>query len=194
MAKERMFINKSDFPSLEGKYPLYVINGGKMRRILPEFLANRLLAESNFWITLDDLPERYRTSLQSFALSESVIQNGHAKRVRSNRVRDKDNVLVYVNDQTPLLPAMNHSVSDEIPVFTVERQSDVLVLSPILTCRGKSKGLFTGETEYGANVFVLASDLSKDVLERYIDDIISLEEVPAYIESVKKDDETKRFD
>lgn len=194
MADERLYVNKSLLPVLDVKIPLYLICNGGLKRCLPEFLTGRFLSDDNFWYCLSELPEEYRIAFENTALSVSQINARFKHKKNRHEVLDKDNVRVYVNDDTPLLPASRYANGKDLPIFTVSRMSDDLKLIPILSCRASMKRLYDGESEYGPNVFFLVSDLTEDSFEKHIDDIILLKDVPEYLGSIEIKRDSKKFD
>ncbi len=99
---------------------------------------------------------------------------------------DEDGVRVLIDESTQLLPIVgNFNVLDDVNAYSVYQKDDKLLLKAILVCHNLRE-LYMGNSKYGNNVFCLASDLPKDKRDEYISEIITLKDVPEYLESVPK--------
>ena len=109
-------------------------------------------------------------------------------------VYDNDRTKVLVTESTPLMPIVgNFLPSDGVNAYTVKITNGKYKLVPILICVSCHwSDLFSGNTKYGENVFCLASDLPRELLEKHIEEIITLGEVPKFL-NMNKEEFSKKF-
>jgi len=185
MENDKLFINKRYLPDLKGTYPLYMNRNGVFKRIQSNLFASRIAGPDNIWYDLSDLPQEYQERFADISISPTEVTKSFNGKIES--FYDNEQVLIYVKDNTELLPVVGNLLpNDGVPAFTVVNNGDKLNIKPIIICWDCHwSELFSGTTEYGMNVFCLASDLSPEQRIIFANDIIELSEVPDYLEQNK---------
>ena len=182
MEKDKLFINKRYLPDLKGTYPLYMNRNGVFKKIQSTVFASRIAGPDNVWYDLSDLPKEYQERFADISISPTEVTKAFNGKIKS--FYDNEKVLIYVKDDTELLPIVGNLLpNDGVPAFTVITEEDKLKLEPIIVCWNCHwSELFSGITRYGMNVFCLASDLSPEQREVFARDIIKLSDVPDFLE------------
>ena len=104
----------------------------------------------------------------------------------------RSHLLVLGLTQIPQI-SRNFLPSDGVNAYTVKITNGKYKLVPILICVSCHwADLFSGNTKYGENVFCLASDLPRELLEKHIEEIITLGEVPKFL-NMNKEEFSKKF-
>ena len=98
-------------------------------------------------------------------------------------IYDTEDIRVYINGDVALLPVVGNLNTMNINLYTIEENK--LILIPIITYKGHWIELISGQTKYKENVFCLASDLTEEQRQQFANKIITLEEVPKYLEETK---------
>lgn len=182
MEREKLFLNARYVPALEGKYTKYVNRNGVLKKVSNSPLLKRITTEKDIWYDLGELPEELQNKFHDMAITVSELQK-KTKNFSPNSVLDSEEVLVYVKDSTLLLPIVGNLLpTDGTPAYTVVLKNESLLLKPIVVCWNCHwSELFTGQTEYENNVFCLVSDLTSDQRQEFLDDIITLGDVPEFL-------------
>lgn len=204
---EDLFVNRRvvfEFEKNNGKphtslfrYPIFMNHNGVLKRINPILI--RKMPNENIWFQLSYLPDDYQSALKEEAVRAEDLtgfsmtnKRQHEGSVYSNS--EDGGIRIYVNDDLLVLPIVDKLLpSDGVNAYTVVIENGECNLKEILVCWGCHwSELFTGETKYGKNVFCLASDLSPEQREQFIDDIIRLGDVPDYLASFEKNNQNKK--
>lgn len=188
MDQNRLFINSRYINGKIAGLPRYVCHRGVIKRYVASPIARKTFKPDDIYYAFDELPEEVKSLIDDMTISaEDLIDNYNAKNDKGIGVIDAEKVLIYVTPNTPLLPVVGNILpSDGTHAYTVEIEDDDLKLKPILICWGCHwSELFTGQTRYKNNVFCLASELSEELLQAYIDDIILLKDVPEYLSQLE---------
>jgi hypothetical protein len=183
MEEDRLFVNRRNARDLKN-IPLYTNNTGALKKCLSNMIALKTINEQFLWYALDDLPYELQEQLKDFAIKANEMP----KNIKDNHLYDEEQVKIYVTNNTQLLPIVgNFLPSDDIHAYTVVEENGKLKLKPILICWNCHwSELFAGITKYGENVFCLVSDLTKEQQQFFNNKIISLIEVPDYLEQSSK--------
>jgi len=183
--KSRLFIKKKHLPEVDDNILSFTVHNGVVKRVSNSPLAKRMTGQDNVWYRLSDLPENIQDMVIDMAVSiEDMAQMTYNKKSqRKYAIYDNDNVKIYLQKSTELLPIVGNLLpSDGTNAYTVVKTKDGLDLRQILICWNCHwADLFTGNTKYGENVFCLASDLNDEQRIRFADDIITLEDVPEFL-------------
>lgn len=178
--EQELFINKRYLGEYAGSAALYYNNKGVLKRYIPSKFTKKIVDEDLLWCRLADLPEELQVKLYHMAntLEDIMYQKTHIK-----DVYDTNKVKVYISRETELLQVVNKILpSDGTHAYTVVWKDDKLDLKPIVVCWNCHwSDLFSGNSEFGDNVFCLASDLPTMQREAFKEDIITLEQVPELI-------------
>lgn len=185
MDSEKLFINKRYVQNLEGKYTIYMNRNGVLKKIGSNPLFKRLLTEENTWYDLSELPLNLQNSLHNMGVTASELLQYNNKVQNKNRIIDSDDVTIFVKEDTPILPVVGNLLpSDGTHAYTVIFKDGKPSLKPIVICWDCHwSELFTGLTSYGNNVFCLASELTPEQRERFLDEIITLREAAEFLDS-----------
>lgn len=168
--------------NLNGNYKIYMNHNGIMKECNPFIIFRKKISDENLYYKLDELPEE----IQIKYISESIDETKLAiiKEVGDKQFFiDSNNNKIEINEDTLLLPIVgNFLPDDEINAYRVIIRDNKLFLSPILVCINCHwADLFSGNTRYGNNVFCLASDIPKDKIDDYLEDMITLKEAYEYL-------------
>jgi hypothetical protein len=158
---------------------------GVLKKYIATPLARKTVKESDIWYDLSELPPEVQESIQDMATTPEELARGAKPKSLGKKINiyDNDEVVIYVNKGTLLLPVVGNLLpNDGTNAYTVDWSSGEPNLKPILICWGCHwSELFTGQTKYKNNVFCLASDLSPEQREYFIDDIITLEDTREFL-------------
>ncbi len=191
---EDKFLNKR-YVSLDGNYRLYMNHDGVFKEVAPFLLRRRKISSDKLFYRLEDLPHSYRVKFEDMAISASELVGAKVGSFNGKMyVYDDDRTKVLVTESTPLMPIVgNFLPSDGVNAYTVKITNGKYKLMPILICVSCHwADLFSGNTKYGENVFCLASDLPRELLEKHIEEIITLGEVPKFL-NMNKEEFSKKF-
>lgn len=182
---DTLFVNQKYVPKLGTHYKRYVNNNGVLKEFKLGVLASKLISKDLIWFKLDELPRFLQERLLDKALTMEEIFEMSNKSIRSQDFIDKEDVKVYIADNTEIMPVVgNFLPSDGVDAYFVDIVDDKISLKPILICYGFHwADLFSGMTKYKNNVFCLASDLTPEQREYFKDDIIELKDVLDFLEN-----------
>lgn len=189
MNLENVFVNRRYLSFLDVNYPVYCNNNGVMKKCLSGRFALKMFPEEKLWYCLNDLPESIRENVMDVAISIEEIDEHFQKRKTHSAIYDGDGTQIFVKDDVLILPIVGNLLpSDGTPAFTVVTHDEKPHLEPILVCWGCHwSELFTGQTKYGFNVFCLVSDLTKEQIDMFVDDIICLGDSISYLEELNRE-------
>lgn len=185
---EDKYISKrytGDIPGIK----IYMNHNGVFKECIPLLLRMRSLDKSSLYYKLSDLPKKLQEEYEDMSISPKELMG---KRIKTGKygqyVVDNDGTKVRVTEDTYLLPIVgNFLPSDGVNAYTVKKVEGRLELIPIIVCVNCHWAeLFTGQTKYKNNVFCLVSDLEPRAINNTIDKIITLKQVPEYLENAEE--------
>lgn len=179
------FLSEKYVPeNMKNKLKVYTLVSGAFKECLPYRFTKKMVGTKNLFFDLEELPLDIQEKYTDMAIDVSDNLGQMYEKNNTAYVYDKNNVKVYVNDNTPLLPVVGKILpSDNVHAYTVRRNKiGELMLVPIVICIDCHwSDLFSGRTKYRNNVFCLTSDLSEDLINEHIDDVILLKDVPFFL-------------
>jgi len=171
------------------KIKIYMNHNGVFKECLPLLLRMRSLDKNSLFYKLSDLPQSMQVEYEDMAISPRELLDKRVKIEKGNQyVLDNEGTKVRVSKKTYLLPVVgNFLPSDGVSAYTVRKVGEQLELVPIIVCVNCHwSELFTGQTKYKNNVFCLASDLDPEVINNFVDKVITLEQVPEYLATAEE--------
>lgn len=195
MDSEKMFLNKRYVTGANNALKRYFLRNGVIKQYVATPLARKTIRDEDIWYDLEDLPLDMQEKYRDMAISASDLsKTSRASNSKKQNIFDSEEVLIYVTPNTPILPVVGNILpSDGTNAYTVIMKDGTLKLKPILICWNCHwSELFTGATTYKNNVFCLASELSPEQRQQYLDEIILLKDVPGFLaqfetESIEKE-------
>ena len=181
-----LFVNQKHVPRLGSGYKRYMNHNGMLKEFLLGPLSSKIVDKKLIWFKLEDLPNYLQVSLKDKALTIEEIRLYSDKKERIQEFYDLDGTRIYVTDTTEIMPIVgNFSPHDGICAYTVVVRNNKITLKPILSSP-HWLDIFAGNTEYGINVFCLASDLSSKQREDFQDEIIELKDALDFLEQNRR--------
>lgn len=184
------FLNDRYVPQqLKEKLKVYTFNNGIFKECLPYRFSKKILGTENLYFDFDALPEELQLKYEDMVININEDLNIFTDKNNVRYVYDKNNIKVRINENTPILPIVGNILpSDDVHAYTIRKKDGIYTLIPIVICIDCHwSDLFSGRTKYGKNVFCLASDLSKDILEEHIAEIITLKDASNFLnENIKR--------
>lgn len=177
-----LFVNQMYVPKLGASYKRYLNNNGVLKEFKLGPLASKVVNKNAIWYRLKDLPNFMQASLKDKALSVEDIRYMSDKGRRAQEFYDKEGVKIYVTGTTELIPVVgNFLAQDGMYAYTVVIRDNQVTLKPILSSPHWSD-IFAGSSEYGMNVFILASDLPPEKQEFFRSEMIMLKDALDFLE------------
>lgn len=181
--KKTLFINKKNVPNLGKSYKTYTNHNGVMKEFKLGLLSSKIINKKLIWYKLEELPKYLQESLKDKAQTLEEINDLLTKQNRKQEFYDKDEVRVYVTNNTEIMSVVGNILPiDGVYAYTVVVKNDQITLKPILTGVHWSD-LFAGNTNFGKNVFCLASDLTEEQRKYFKDEIIELKDALDFLEN-----------
>lgn len=186
---EDKYISKRYTGDIPGIKKIYMNHNGVFKEVMPLLLRMRSLDKNTLFYRLSDLSPSLQEEYEDMAISPKEILKQRIKFDKNNEyVVDNFGTKVRVTPKTYLLPVVgNFLPSDGVGAYTVRKLNDKLELVPIIVCVNCHWAeLFTGQTKYKNNVFCLVSDLDPESIDKYLDQIITLDKVPEYLATAEE--------
>lgn len=183
MEQNKLFVNKRNVPELSGKYTRYVNKNGVLKRFIPSPLAKLTIDDNDIWYDYSELPLDLQEKLCDLTITQDELPNNVNGMIKKNNIIDSQEVKIFVTPDTLLFPIVGNLLpTDGTYAYTVVMENDKLRIKPIDVCWNCHwSELFTGQSDYGNNVFCLVSELSKEQMVQFLDDIIRLRDVPEFL-------------
>lgn len=183
--KDTLFVNGKYVPKLGASFKRYLNHNGVLKEFKLLALSSKIVNKKMIWYKLEDLPKYLQESLKDKSLTREEILELSTKAYRKQEFVDKNNVRIYLTDNTEIIPIVgNFLPSDGVYAYTVVVVNNQVTLKPIPILSGCHwSDLFAGNTNYGKNVFCLAIDLNLQQREDFKDEIILLKDALDFLEN-----------